>query len=76
MGIGDWGLGPIPNPHYSYNKENIFFINKSKLKSEENNESIEMLFYVNSHNLSKDNFYIINTNMEKISNNLLINRID
>ena len=61
---------------YSCNKENIFFINKSKIKNEENNESIEMIFSINSYNLSKDNFYINNTNMENISNNLLINRID
>ena len=42
LGIGDWGLGPIPNPHYYYSlyfyeklknkKLNIFnFINKFKI---------------------------------------------
>ena len=27
MGNGDWGLGPIPNPHYLINKQ-FFFIKK------------------------------------------------
>ena len=24
MGIGDWGLGPIPNPHFIYFPLNFF----------------------------------------------------
>ena len=28
MGIGDWGLGPIPNPHFPNPQFSIYFFKK------------------------------------------------
>ena len=28
MGIGDWGLGPIPNPQFHYKSERSLFFKK------------------------------------------------
>jgi hypothetical protein len=64
LGIGDWGLGPIPNPHFMRFKNHfiILLLNKIKIMYK---KRIKYLYHKEYH------FFNVNNIISYINNDLI-----